>query len=199
MEGRLNEFVSRFAKRRGDFELALNIHTTIGVDTIIRKVDSATQGYVNPPYILSAVIIGCVRIGMILQLFEEFTINQREKFIMSVKEMGGGDALDERAAENRACGETTPTHPGPESVSDADRHLDPAELQQETKSFNHTFDVGERQVEEYSFNPADIRKRVDTFMEDALPLLEVLKEVSTIHPFISGASPSSWIDAGYLM
>lgn len=42
-EGRLLEFVDIFTKRREEFEFALTIHTTIGVDTANLKLDTVNQ------------------------------------------------------------------------------------------------------------------------------------------------------------
>ncbi|KAF9644577.1 hypothetical protein BDM02DRAFT_928516 [Thelephora ganbajun] len=42
-EGRLLEFVGVFTKRRGEFEFALTIHTTVGVDAANLKLDAVNE------------------------------------------------------------------------------------------------------------------------------------------------------------
>ena len=48
-EERLLEFVGVFTKRREEFEFALTIHTTIGVDTANQRIAELTRRQVTSP------------------------------------------------------------------------------------------------------------------------------------------------------
>ena len=105
-EGKLVEFVGVFTKRKDEFQLALTIHVTVGVDEANLQLDTVhelttdvSQKYVAPSYTLSVhELTTCVRIDVLLQLFKEFVTPQQKELAATVEKMGGDAALNDQQA-----------------------------------------------------------------------------------------------------
>ena len=170
-EGRLLEFVGVFAKRREEFEFALAIHTTVGIDAANLKLDAVnqrtaelTRRYVVLLYCQKAEApMICVRTDIMLQLFQDFVTPQQRKLAAMVKRMGGDTALeDEQAMKELLREESTlaTSRPGAESHRDENHSFNLVELQQEIKGnpddaieknaeiFDRKFSIQRRQIVE---------------------------------------------------
>lgn len=143
-ENKLLEFVDVFTKRRGEFEFALTIHTTIGVDVANQKLDTIAQ-----------------RVNIMVQLFKEFATPQQKELATMMGEMDRTAVLENKQAMKKLAGSETALTANPgQTKPGRDRPFDLTELQQEIKSdpeeaikknaefFDRKFDIQRRQIVE---------------------------------------------------
>ena len=218
-EGRLVEFVGIFMKRREDLELALAIHTAVGVDVANLKLDAVrqqneeiTRRYIVHPCIWDAdVLTTYIRMDAMLGLFKEFVTPQQKKLAAMVDSMGGdaaledGQAMEELSREESAL---TAAHPGTRSRRNESRPFDLAKLQQEinddpdeaigknAERFSQMFDVQKRQiVEDVARVVTQGTERIILAMEQG-PHVRVIDPVQC-HKFSFCASCGSLVIPGY--
>ncbi|KAF9781672.1 hypothetical protein BJ322DRAFT_1161455 [Thelephora terrestris] len=149
-EGRLVEFVDVFTKRRGEFEFAMALHTTAGVDAANLKLETVDKRTAEISQKMDAM----------RQLFEEFVTPQQKVLTAKMEAMGGYSVLeDEQAMKELASAESAlSTGSGPESRSGGGRAFNFVELQQEINAdpkdaieknsefFNRKFDIQKREI-----------------------------------------------------
>ena len=218
-EGRLVEFVDIFTKRREELELALAVHTAVGVDVANLKLDTVqqqneelTRRYIVPLHIWNVDMLTiCIRMDVMLGLFKEFVTPQQKKLAAMVGSVGGDAALEDEQAMEELCREAsalTTTHPGTRSRRNENYPFNLAELQQEindnpddaikknAESFSRIFDVQKRQIVE------DVTRVVIQETDRIILAIEKGPHVRIIDPvqhhhFRFCASPSSLAIPGY--
>ncbi|KAJ7846409.1 hypothetical protein B0H14DRAFT_936649 [Mycena olivaceomarginata] len=148
-EGKLVKFVGMFSKRRDQFELALSIHTALGVDAAnraISTVDKTTQE-------MNA------KMDMMMKMFAQMVSPEQKEMARLVEQRGGQAVLDNDKAlkelsdwENKSGGSqgSGATHGGKSSDLDDlkdDLHTDPdAAMEQNMSVFTRKFEVQKRQI-----------------------------------------------------
>ena len=167
-EGRLVQFVGVFTKRREQFEFTMTIHTTVGVDTANFKLDivnernaELSQKYAIPPYLPRAeVLTTCVRMDLMLKLFQEFVTPQQKELAAKVKNMGGDDVLEDEKAMEELAGAEFELTVRSGGQDDAGNRFDFIELTQEIKTnpneaiennaefFGSKFEIQRREIQD---------------------------------------------------
>ena len=167
-EGKLLRFVGVFAERKKELGLALATHTPVDADATYLKSSNDTEWtaeltrrYGGPLYFPGGVMLtACIRMDIMLQLFQEFATPQEKELAAMAKKMGGDAVLDnEQAMERLEAYALAGAQPSPKSrQAPQGRPFRFAELQQEIKSdpteaieknaefFNRKFDIQRRQI-----------------------------------------------------
>ena len=167
-EGKLLNFVYLFAKRQEEFEFALTIHTTVGVDAANLALNSIGKRGADQiqrcvrVHILSGVSMTQVRMDVILQLFQEY-VTPNERILASLaNKLGGEGALeDDQALKKLVDAEYSLTMgSGPDLQRGGvqlfdlagvrqDIRDDPGEaIEENSKLFDRKFEVQRRQIVE---------------------------------------------------
>ncbi|KAJ7291115.1 hypothetical protein C8J57DRAFT_1458070 [Mycena rebaudengoi] len=150
-EGKLVRFVGIFTKRRGEFEFALSIHTSLGVDAAnqaLNVVDKTTQE-------MNA------KMDMMMKMFAQFVSPEQKEMAKMVEQRGGAACLDNDKAlnelndfENKSGYSLgSPMHePRGAKASELeelkeDLHTDPdVAVEANMTVFNRKFEVQKRQI-----------------------------------------------------
>ena len=169
-EGRLLEFVDVFTMRRGQFESAMAIRTTIGVDMALLKLDTVDERNVelarrcvSPPHVPNVQMPKpYIRMDVMIELFQEFVNPQQKILAAKVEEMGGYDVLENEQMMNELARVESTLNTGlhPESRPGGGRPLDLRELRKEidrdpeeviqmnSEFFDRKFAIQKREIEE---------------------------------------------------
>jgi hypothetical protein len=155
-EGRLLKFVGLFTKRRSQFEFALTIHTSLGVDAAnktLGDVDKTTQE-VN------------AKMDMMMKMFQSFVLPEAKEISRFVDQKGGAKAFQEndkllkelngfeQKTGSPATGGTPAEHKAGGKASDFedlkdDLHIDPDVAMDKNMSvFSRKFEMQQRQLKE---------------------------------------------------
>ncbi|KAJ6610468.1 hypothetical protein B0H10DRAFT_411247 [Mycena sp. CBHHK59/15] len=149
-EGKLVKFVGIFTKRRSEFEFALAIHTSLGVDAANRAlgtVDQTTQE-IN------------AKMDMMMKMFQQFVSPEQKEMARMIGQRGGAAVLDNDKAlkelndfENKSGTQVATAHGGGKGAKSdledlkEDLHMDPdAAMEQNMTVFTRKFEVQKRQI-----------------------------------------------------
>ena len=153
-EGRLSKFGGLFTKRRSEFEFALTIHTSLGVDAAnktLGDVDKTTQD-------MNA------KIDMMMKMFKSFVPPEEKEMARLVQQKGGtktceGDdkllkelsEFEEKTSSSTVVGNHAGRKGGPKSSDffdlKSELHTDPdTAMKNNMTVFSRKFEVQKRQI-----------------------------------------------------
>ena len=129
------------------------------LDSVYDQNEELSRKYVVPLYVLSVMLKTCIRMSVMLKLFNEFITPQQKELAAKVKEMGG-PASQENKESMKALEVAESTITRRTAGRNDDSDLKVLELQQEIRGnpaeaiennsefFNLKFDVQRRQITE---------------------------------------------------
>lgn len=167
-ELKLSRFADLFTKRREQFEFLMGVHTAVGVDkanvkldAVIEQSEELTEKCASSLYIPSLMVLTtCIRMKMMMRLFQGLVSPLEKKLTARVREMGGTAVVleDEQAMESLAGEEFLLVGQDMELRRDRNDPFNFVELRQEIKanvdeaieksaeSFNRRFKIQKEQI-----------------------------------------------------
>ncbi|KAJ7777866.1 hypothetical protein DFH07DRAFT_796416 [Mycena maculata] len=148
-DGKLVAFVGAFTKHRSEFEFALAIHTSVGVDQANKTLDSVDQTTQEMN----------MKMDMMMKMFQQFVSPEQKEMARMIEAKGGQAVLNDDKVlkelndiENQAGSQASSSHNKTARVADLDDlkedlHMDPdVAIRENEKVFERKFEIQMRQI-----------------------------------------------------